>query len=219
MRSKTQNSTGLRVFIVLLLLLTALVSTQADASGLREAVYEYESGVAVWKKEPTHIICDGCAPLPELSVVPRDYASRIVRVRAPQRVEERAASGDKDDSSEEPSIAPTLVTLYFDLDSFEIRESELAKLKELVSSIPGGMETRLEIHGYTCDMGTKEYNDVLAKRRAEAVYRAFVGLGIPEKDISYDGKGKCCYRSGVKALNRRVEVIPDRKREKGGGKW
>lgn len=90
---------------------------------------------------------------------------------------------------------PVFRTVYFDFDSAKLRESEKAKLSDLK-----GRRGRLSITGYTCDIGTREYNDRLAVRRAQAV-RDYL-----EVDAEVSGKGKCCYVSADRKKNRRVEI-------------
>lgn len=99
-----------------------------------------------------------------------------------------------------PSFAPVEVkkveeTVYFDFDSFKIRENEKGKLDRLPRDL------KYEITGYTCDLGSKEYNDRLALRRAISV-RDYLRV---EAEVS--GKGKCCYaESKNREKNRRVEI-------------
>lgn len=89
-------------------------------------------------------------------------------------------------------------TVYFDLDSSELKYSEKEKLDRL------SRDNNYKVTGYTCDIGSKEYNDRLALRRARAVQNY---LGDIVKEI--DGKGKCCYiDSKDKAKNRRAEIKP-----------
>jgi outer membrane protein OmpA-like peptidoglycan-associated protein len=86
-------------------------------------------------------------------------------------------------------------TVYFDLDSCSLKESEKLKLDSLDRS------KSYEIVGYTCDLGSKRHNDSLALRRALAVKDY---LGVEGK---VQGRGKCCYADKKdRAMNRRVEV-------------
>ena len=61
--------------------------------------------------------------------------------------------------------------------------------------------------GYTCDLGSKAHNDVLAIKRAEAVAAYLRKAGLHA--IWVAGTGKCCYATkdpGKRYLNRRAEV-------------
>jgi outer membrane protein OmpA-like peptidoglycan-associated protein len=65
----------------------------------------------------------------------------------------------------------------------------------------------LSVMGYTCDLGSKARNDVLAMKRAEAVAAYLRKSGLHALRVS--GTGKCCYATKnlrKPYLNRRVEV-------------
>lgn len=92
---------------------------------------------------------------------------------------------------------PIKEIIFFDFNSYSIKPEEkvkLDKLKHVKDSI-------VSITGYTCDIGTKHYNDHLAIKRAKAV-RDYLDVSVKP-----EGKGKCCYLDfGDRAKNRRVEV-------------
>lgn len=92
--------------------------------------------------------------------------------------------------------------LYFDLNSAKIRATEREKLKASTDILKGSK--KIEVNGYTCDIGTKEYNDKLALRRAHAVDQVLQKMGITVAAVK--GEGKCCYVSDDKPKNRRVEI-------------
>jgi outer membrane protein OmpA-like peptidoglycan-associated protein len=64
---------------------------------------------------------------------------------------------------------------------------------------------KLSVKGYTCEIGSKQYNDKLAVRRAKAVARVLEEEGIHLSEVS--GEGKCCYVSKELSKNRRSEVL------------
>ncbi len=112
---------------------------------------------------------------------------------------------------EETQKMPSTLTLHFDFDDYSIRPAELEKLKRFVRGLDLQGIDRIELMGYTCDIGTKPYNDRLALNRALSVKGAMESLGVPQTLIRADGVGKCCYVSPVRALNRRVEIKVIRK--------
>jgi len=64
--------------------------------------------------------------------------------------------------------------------------------------------------GRTDDLGTQEFNDRLAKRRAEAVAETLKRHGV-QGDIEIRSQGKCCYTTTnrseeSRAKNRRVDL-------------
>ncbi len=115
----------------------------------------------------------------------------IKEIEAPSIIEtKREAKAEVIDSKKK-----TQETVYFDLDSCILKESEKLKLDSLDRS------KTYEIVGYTCDLGSKSYNDSLALKRAVAV-RDYLGV-----DGKAQGNGKCCYLDKKdRAKNRRVEV-------------
>ncbi len=107
-----------------------------------------------------------------------------------------------------PSCPKALV--YFDLDSSSLTPAARSQLDALVACArTGTMSLRVEGH---CDArGTTEYNLALGQRRADAVGRYLVGLGISPGRVastSYGEERLADTGSGATAdaLNRRAEV-------------
>jgi len=204
-----------------------LLPVSVPGAELREMDFAYYSPMAAWAKGRAHVVCKDCKPPERLSYVPANYADSVIRIRVPG-IEHHASPVNEpkeraDPEKEKPvperekeTAGTETITVYFELDSFELKEPELEKLKRFaVSTCPEGM-ARIEITGYTCDLGTQKHNDVLAMKRAEVVYLALLKLNIPGGLIRWAGKGRCCYASSYKAWNRRAEVILYKKTVKGG---
>ena len=101
-------------------------------------------------------------------------------------------------------------SIYFDYDDFTIKPEYQAQLKngyELLKSAPN---LSLRIEGNADERGSAEYNIALGQKRAEAVRRALVLLGVPAarlEAISY-GKEKphaLCHEESCWSQNRRVD--------------
>ena len=111
--------------------------------------------------------------------------------------------------SDREHVADARITVLFGLDSSVLRDAERARLSSFVKSL--GAETKdgnLFVTGYTCDLGSKAHNDVLAIKRAEAVEAYLRKAGLHATWVT--GMGKCCYATkdqSKRHLNRRVEVI------------
>lgn len=86
------------------------------------------------------------------------------------------------------SAAP-LLTLYFEFDDFRLRKGELDRLKAFASMIMDSTNTGFEIHGYTDDTGTHEYNIDLSEKRAKQVLRHLIKTGIDEDRLTAKGRG------------------------------
>lgn len=95
--------------------------------------------------------------------------------------------------------------INFDFNKSEVKVTELSKIKAAADTLKSSKD--LEVHGYTCEIGTKKYNDGLAMKRANAVAGILRDMGI--QPVVVDGEGKCCYKSESHRdpKDRRVEVI------------
>lgn len=103
------------------------------------------------------------------------------------------------------------VRIPFTCDS--VRLSELAKteLDKCVAEMLRFTRDRIQITGFTCDLGEAAYNQDLGMRRAEVVKEYFVSRGIDPSRIMVKSFGED--KPAVpntnprnRALNRRVEV-------------
>ena len=99
----------------------------------------------------------------------------------------------------------------FDFDSSDLK----ARNRELLSRISGILLVSkgygLSVFGYTDDVGTKEYNQKLSERRAEAVRNYLIQAGIDASIINTKGYGKtnplvAGETEEARAKNRRVEI-------------
>jgi outer membrane protein OmpA-like peptidoglycan-associated protein len=102
-----------------------------------------------------------------------------------------------------PSLKPAVAaqpvkgrqTVLFDFNSYVLKPAEKSRLERL------NKKNVIDVIGYTDDIGTKEYNDGLALKRASSVV-SYLGISVP-----FEGKGKCCYVSTIdNSLNRRVDI-------------
>ncbi|HEX8963937.1 MAG TPA: peptidoglycan-associated lipoprotein Pal [Rhodocyclaceae bacterium] len=101
-------------------------------------------------------------------------------------------------------------SIYFDYDNYSIKPEYQAALKQdfdLLNSAPG---LALRVEGNADERGSTEYNLALGQKRAEAVRRALVMLGVPDarlEAVSY-GKEKpraTCHEEKCWAEDRRVD--------------
>ena len=74
-------------------------------------------------------------------------------------------------------------TVYFDFDSFVIK-SEFAPLIEAHAAfLKANGQMRMLVQGNTDERGSREYNLALGQKRAEAVKRALVLLGVNDAQV------------------------------------
>ena len=102
--------------------------------------------------------------------------------------------------------------VFFDTDEFSIKSSEKKRFNAFLSELDSISITKITIHGYCDDRGTKPYNLELSQHRADAVKLYLVDNEISESLIHVlDGKGELALKSNgdvssVRRGNRRVDV-------------
>ena len=106
----------------------------------------------------------------------------------------------------------TLGDVLFDTGRAELNPGAARNLDSLVQFLTEHPERRVEIDGYTDNVGTDSYNLDLSQRRADAVRSLLVSRGIDPSRITTQGYGKeyavaSNTDSGGRQLNRRVEVV------------
>jgi len=94
---------------------------------------------------------------------------------------------------------------HFELDSAELSHVEIARLLKNVQACHIGLDTRVNVTGYTCRLGTEAHNQNLSLRRAERVADLLRQQGYTIGEVT--GKGPDCPVAGEDhlELNRRVE--------------
>ena len=73
--------------------------------------------------------------------------------------------------------------VYFDFDSFVIREEFKPLLDGQARQLTGNRGKRVVIEGHADDRGSREYNLALGQKRAEAVLRMLALLGVAESQL------------------------------------
>jgi peptidoglycan-associated lipoprotein len=103
-----------------------------------------------------------------------------------------------------------VTTFYFDLDQATIKPTSRAALQAHAAYlVENGGSAVLE--GHADERGTREYNLALGERRAQAIARYLIVLGVPSEQletVSY-GEERAIRRSHDEtawALNRRVQL-------------
>jgi outer membrane protein OmpA-like peptidoglycan-associated protein len=186
------------------------LASAASASEVRQLPVDlgYDEFVGGGKDVPFFSICDDCAGKKRL--LPGDHATAFsvplaVRfgpaaapVPAPaKKVEMPPATAEK----KTPCSGKRIV--YFRLGHAELDAFEKDQLKEILPCLKeaGG---KVVLSGYTCRLGSRDFNDRLARSRAASVAQFFEASGVRVKGQS--GRGKTGYISEIDRLNRRVEI-------------
>jgi outer membrane protein OmpA-like peptidoglycan-associated protein len=103
-----------------------------------------------------------------------------------------------------------IATVQFDFDSERLSGHERLRFDGLLAGL--SKQSTFGLKGYTCTIGTDDYNERLSIRRANHVAGIMKSNGF--NVVTVEGKGKCCPVSTDKRLNRRVEIVEHRKEEK-----
>jgi len=106
---------------------------------------------------------------------------------------------------------PVSFILYFKTESTELAAASQQELPEILATIRRRKAPDVSVVGHTDLTGTAEFNNRLARRRAEAVRNLIVGQGVDPSmiDVSSHGKNNPLIKTadGVpEPRNRRVEV-------------
>jgi peptidoglycan-associated lipoprotein len=85
----------------------------------------------------------------------------------------------------QPTAAPTLPPVYFDTDQWVLRPDARASLEARAKAIETHPEWGVvTIQGHCDERGSDEYNLALGERRAAAVKRFLVDLGVPASRLA-----------------------------------
>lgn len=110
-------------------------------------------------------------------------------------------------------FAKTLLArpLQFESDKSAVTPAAAAIIKDLAVIAATCPEERLEVGGFTDNVGSPGYNQALSERRAIAVANAIAGFGIARERLSAIGYGEknpvADNNAGAgRALNRRIEI-------------
>lgn len=83
----------------------------------------------------------------------------------------------------------TLNNIFFETNSYELQEKSIIELTKLINFIQVNPKQRIELAGYTDNVGTAEANFKLSAMRAKAVYDYLIQHGIKPAAISFKGYG------------------------------
>ncbi len=74
-------------------------------------------------------------------------------------------------------------SIYFDLDSYEVKPEYRALVEAHASFLRKNPNRKVVVEGNTDERGSREYNLSLGQKRAEAVKKMLVLLGVPESQL------------------------------------
>ena len=81
-------------------------------------------------------------------------------------------------------------TVYFDLNSWDLKAEQLTTLQEAIATARAGGQSRITIVGHTDTSGSAGYNQRLSVKRANVVEETLVAMGARREAISVTGVGE-----------------------------
>jgi peptidoglycan-associated lipoprotein len=110
-----------------------------------------------------------------------------------------------------PDASPMQRVVYFDFDSAEIRPEGRTVVENNVRYLLSNPGLTTVLEGNTDERGTREYNVGLGERRADAVRRLMVALGVSPQQIRAVSYGEerpavAGHEEASYSQNRRVEI-------------
>jgi peptidoglycan-associated lipoprotein len=118
-------------------------------------------------------------------------------------------------STIEPACADaSAFTVHFGFDQASITGDSTAALQKLAACLAKAPARRLQVDGHCDDRGTTQYNLALGKKRAEAVKKYLVDLGVagPIDTNTFGKEQPLCHEANEAcwARNRRAESKAER---------
>ena len=147
-------------------------------------------------------------------VLDRPYAAAQLSVADPWRYTATPEEVEKAFGAALASqpVSPAHYTLYFVEGSDALTDESKGVLEKMFADLAKRPVPDVLVVGHTDAVGSDEFNDALARKRAEAVRASLIARGIDGKDIVAIGKGKrellVPTPDGVaEPRNRRVEIV------------
>ncbi len=145
------------------------------------------------------------------SQTPEGAAAAAALAQAQSRVAPVDSAGATGAVSASAEAAARQRVVYFDFDSFVIKDDYKAMIEAHARALQLSTGKRMVIEGHTDERGGREYNLALGQKRAEAVLRSLALLGVPEarlEAVSFGQERPAAQGSGESAWaqNRRAEL-------------
>ncbi len=133
------------------------------------------------------VVLSGCPKKPQIAVQtagvqetqpPSSTTQPVEDVTQPSAVEESPMP------AQAAQPATGLADVYFDFDRSDITPAGRTALEQNAKWLLGRGNAQVRVEGHADERGTNEYNIALGERRAQAVKRVLVALGVPAANVS-----------------------------------
>ena len=123
-----------------------------------------------------------------------------------------AGRSGQTDPLDDPASPLSQRSVYFDFDSFVVRDEFRPLVEAHANYLLSHSERRVVIQGNTDERGSREYNLALGQKRAEAVRRGMAVLGVPDSRMEAVSFGEERPRAtgndeAAHAENRRADLV------------
>ena len=102
-------------------------------------------------------------------------------------------------------------TILFDFAKATIRQESYGVLQQIADVMKAYPNAHFELGGHTDSIGSDSSNQKLSEARAKSVHDYLINIGIPERQVSYQGYGESRpiatnNTAAGRQQNRRVEI-------------
>ena len=132
------------------------------------------------------MVLSGCAGKGPLTRRARDSRT----ARGLSAIDEEAIPPELSARGKEFVETESLVPVFFDFDSYQIRDDAREALRKNASWLGRYPGVEIQIEGHCDERGTQKYNLALGQRRATSARNHLVSLGIDAQKISTISYGK-----------------------------
>lgn len=127
------------------------------------------------------------------SPIKKDDAAPVENRSGANAVDSRSVNGmnaGTTDPLNDPQGVLAKRSIYFDLDSYTIKDEFKSVVENHARYLVAHKDRKVVIQGNTDERGGSEYNLALGQKRAEAVRRALVLLGVSDNQVEAVSFGK-----------------------------
>ncbi len=82
-----------------------------------------------------------------------------------------------------------LNNIFFETDSYQLRDESEVELKKLLQFLNENDQLKIQLLGYTDNVGSPDYNQKLSMQRAHEVYQYLIKKGIAANRLAFKGEG------------------------------
>jgi outer membrane protein OmpA-like peptidoglycan-associated protein/tetratricopeptide (TPR) repeat protein len=105
-----------------------------------------------------------------------------------------------------------LNNIFFEFDSYDLTKTSKVELSKILNLIETNLFKKIEIAGYTDNVGKEKYNLELSKKRAKSVYEYLIFNGVNKEKLTFVGHGATKFLNNnstpyYRSENRRIEFI------------